>query len=437
MISPAPGTSQPTAAQQRWWRIILGLHEVMFALNIASAFGFTILLLTSRGAELFSPENNLAYYCRRGAYRINDLLHVSSRSAVSTNGVARGALSPWNLVGYELVIAATVLSLAIIILALLRCCTGSRTYRTSLSYISCVSALFLFPACFLYVTKGNWDFPQAPNPVGFWRSPILAVFAGEILCSIVLFLIGGKRPISAWTLSILLFLHYAFWTTVLSPRIGGAGIAVSVLFMPYVLVVAFPLSGIAWLLYLKASRVSMTPPRRWSSARTWTLASTSVALLTLALLWSPSLGAHLSPKDFDSLRIELSRGSCFGSCPAYKITVLGNGRVEYIGEQNVRVAGLQTSTISSRQVASILQSLNDTHFLSLDDRAFDWCFDTPSVSVSVSVDGRTKRVVSDADCFGAKSGIQARFVHTAAEIDKIVGSERWVPCNGGPCWRHN
>lgn len=74
------------------------------------------------------------------------------------------------------------------------------------------------------------------------------------------------------------------------------------------------------------------------------------------------------------------------------------------------------------------------HFWSLEDRAFAWCFDSDSVSITVSMDGETKRVVSDGGCIGAKSGLQARFVQSAAEIDSMVGSDKGVSCSG-PCWK--
>lgn len=118
----------------------------------------------------------------------------------------------------------------------------------------------------------------------------------------------------------------------------------------------------------------------------------------------------------------------------YTITIRGNGLVEYLGERNVRVLGPQTGTVSREQIMHVLQTLDRAHFLALEDRAFSWCFDTGSVAVSVSEDGKTKRVVSDDWCSGAESGMQSNFVKSTAEIDAVVGSDRWVKC-GGPCWK--
>jgi hypothetical protein len=98
----------------------------------------------------------------------------------------------------------------------------------------------------------------------------------------------------------------------------------------------------------------------------------------------------------------------------------------------VGVPGSQTITINREQVIKVVQSLDRVRFFALEDRAFMWCFDTGSVTVTVSGDGTTKRVASDDSCTGAKSGLQAQFVKSAAEIDTIVGSNRWIDCDG-PC----
>ena len=34
---------------------------------------------------------------------------------------------------------------------------------------------------------------------------------------------------------------------------------------------------------------------------------------------------------------------------------------------------------------------------------------------------------------GAKSGLQAKFVATAANLDKIIGTDRWVKCDEVRC----
>ncbi|MFZ0959080.1 MAG: DUF6438 domain-containing protein, partial [Candidatus Sulfotelmatobacter sp.] len=156
-----------------------------------------------------------------------------------------------------------------------------------------------------------------------------------------------------------------------------------------------------------------------------------LGVAALLVVWLPG-SSHIMArtKDLNSTLIVLSRGTCFGSCPAYTISIHGNGAIEYMGERFVKVGGKQTASIASGDFMKILQRLDEAHFFALDDRAFAWCFDTSTVSIAVSVDGRTKSVVSDATCTGAKSGVQDEFVSAADDIDQIVGSKRWVQCEG-------
>lgn len=165
------------------------------------------------------------------------------------------------------------------------------------------------------------------------------------------------------------------------------------------------------------------------------MATAIIATAVLLYLWLPKKGYQFAhPKDMNSLTIQMARGPCYGSCPSYTITIYGSGLVEFVGTRHVKVQGSQKSAISQEQVIQLLQSLDRARFSSLEDRAFAWCFDSGSVSIFVSVDGETKRVVSDDSCTGSKSGLQAQFVRTAAQIDTMVGSDKWVSCDG-PCWK--
>ncbi len=127
------------------------------------------------------------------------------------------------------------------------------------------------------------------------------------------------------------------------------------------------------------------------------------------------------------------RGPCYGSCPSYSLTLHGDGLIEYRGTRFVRVKETQTARISAEQLMQVLRDLDRMDFFAVEDRAFQWCFDSASTSISVSVDGRQKRVTTDDCAVGAKGGPKATFLQIADEIDTIVGSKQWVQCNGWSC----
>ena len=58
--------------------------------------------------------------------------------------------------------------------------------------------------------------------------------------------------------------------------------------------------------------------------------------------------------DYSSVQITLERTVCFGFCPIYKLTIHGNGLVEYDGDRNVTVSGHQTTQLTQAQVAELV-----------------------------------------------------------------------------------
>jgi hypothetical protein len=331
------------------------------------------------------------------------------------------------------VVLITVFAIAALIALLLRFIAGSVVYRFLLGPAAGALALLALPGCYLCVLRLTWNWrmqPGWPGPAEFWGSSTFLIFCGEVLGLGILWAFYRKRSMSLRFLSVLLLAHYAFWVSILWPDIT---ISLYRVYAPFVFIAVFTISGIVWLAYLKATREQ--PAETTNRARTDMMWSIGCALLGSAiflLVWMPARGKSIAdPKDMDSVTIEMSRGPCFGPCPSYTIRIRGNGRVEYVGGRHSK-PGSQVGSVTSEQVGNILRALDETHFSALDDRAFSWCFDTPSVAVSVFMDGTTKRVVSDESCVGAKSGLQAQFVRVTNEIDRVVGSDQWVKCEG-PC----
>jgi Domain of unknown function (DUF6438) len=63
-------------------------------------------------------------------------------------------------------------------------------------------------------------------------------------------------------------------------------------------------------------------------------------------------------------------------CPVYTVTVHGNGKVDYVGQQFVRVHGAESSFLSQDQVRTILEGFDRADFSRLEDRAFAWGYYT-------------------------------------------------------------
>jgi hypothetical protein len=140
---------------------------------------------------------------------------------------------------------------------------------------------------------------------------------------------------------------------------------------------------------------------------------------------------------FDKLTLE--RTICFGWCPIYRVVIHGDGRVEYEGEDYVKVVGRATNKLSSQQIAQIVTAINDAKYFSLRDRyeyEDDGCpmsvTDSPSVITSVTVGATTKTIHHYYGCVEPHEQGQPWQVFprelTAFDtrIDEIVGTARWV-----------
>jgi Domain of unknown function (DUF6438) len=410
-------------------RFLFGLHEIFFSANIACALAYGLAVYAARSATAWTPQTDSGYYFLRGVVRVSDLLHLGAMSAVSTDAVARRSSILSNRFAIEATFLASLSSVAALALLALRAYPGRGVI---LRRAAGPVALFAAPACCLFVLKLTWRWAtDVSSPTPFGPSFLYSVFAGELLGFLILYLVGRFRAVSAGTCAVLLVLHFSFWCWVLFPNpltyLRGA----LALYFLHLAVGLLPSAGAAWLLYVKPGRSSTTAYVGRGRVGRWTLVPALLGLAALLAIWLPSKGYPLTrPKDLKSAVVELSRGPCFGVCPDYTITIHGDGAVEYMGRRFVKVMGRRTSAIDSEEPARILQRLDQIRFSTLDDRAFSWCFDTPSVSIAVSLDGKTKRVASDAGCTGAKLGVQTEFVRAADDIDKIVGSDRWVQCDG-------
>lgn len=55
--------------------------------------------------------------------------------------------------------------------------------------------------------------------------------------------------------------------------------------------------------------------------------------------------------------VTLERTQCFGSCPAYRVTLTGAGEVEYEGKALVKVTGVRRTTLPQEEVLKIVNEL--------------------------------------------------------------------------------
>lgn len=150
------------------------------------------------------------------------------------------------------------------------------------------------------------------------------------------------------------------------------------------------------------------------------------------LAFGPAISCHdaAKPRDLRSVSITLERTPCDGTCPAYVITLHGNGRVEYLGKARVDIPGSQTITVDPQSILDLLKTFEEIHFFDLQNRYFEDCTDLPTAIISLHVDARFKQVSNYyGGCERQTLGPQVQLARLSEQIDTVVRSERWVKCN--------
>ena len=91
------------------------------------------------------------------------------------------------------------------------------------------------------------------------------------------------------------------------------------------------------------------------SSGCWTGADPAVAPPTSA----PKPAASAEPL---KLRVKLERTQCLGSCPAYVVTISGDGRVEWIGNANVAAPGRRQGRVARADLDELARRIARAKF---------------------------------------------------------------------------
>jgi Domain of unknown function (DUF6438) len=135
-----------------------------------------------------------------------------------------------------------------------------------------------------------------------------------------------------------------------------------------------------------------------------------------------SSNATPTENTFSDMVITLERTVCRGTCPAYKLTIEGNGTVIYEGQDFVQVKGKQTASLSPAQIQDLVSTFEQAKFFTLTDYTHEDTTDSPSVITSITINGKTKTVNH---YYGDNSAPQALF-DMESKIDEITNSKQWT-----------
>lgn len=136
-----------------------------------------------------------------------------------------------------------------------------------------------------------------------------------------------------------------------------------------------------------------------------------------------------APAQEGPVMITLTRSVCFGFCPAYRVTISGDGQVTYVGERFVNVAGERRATIPREDVQRLLRRFDEIGFDQLRDSYRAEVTDLPTYTVTLEHNGRRKTVT---DYGGVSAGMPRAVRELQDEIDRVANTGQWVLRNGQP-----
>jgi hypothetical protein len=132
-----------------------------------------------------------------------------------------------------------------------------------------------------------------------------------------------------------------------------------------------------------------------------------------------------------NLEISLERTVCYGVCPAYKVTLRGDGTVLYDGDKFVKVHGKVTDHVAPADVEALAQAFADAGFDKLnvpDPCSKGIATDNPTNRLTVVRGGKRRTV----EHYLGNQCAPPELSKLADAVDKTAHTDRWIRCGTGP-----
>jgi len=133
---------------------------------------------------------------------------------------------------------------------------------------------------------------------------------------------------------------------------------------------------------------------------------------------APRANTFSDVADWKSLVITHERLGCFGSCPAYRVEIHGDGTVLYKGTAFVTERGERRSTISVEMVQALVGRFRRADFFSL-NAVYAKPLDCEAAVTSIAFDGHFKSVEN-------QCGASTLVSQLEGAIDRAANIESWI-----------
>ena len=150
---------------------------------------------------------------------------------------------------------------------------------------------------------------------------------------------------------------------------------------------------------------------------------TDYVLLLPPERWALVPRSFPEPWDLKGVKIEFSRTECYGRCPAYSVTIRGDGSVHFSGQRYVLVPGEHDARIAPAAVMELVRQFEKAQFFAAGDKYIAEVTDNPTYTLTLAVAGKTKTVT---DYVGEQVGMPLVIEDLENAVDEAAGTERWI-----------
>lgn len=122
------------------------------------------------------------------------------------------------------------------------------------------------------------------------------------------------------------------------------------------------------------------------------------------------------------IAIVLERTACFGTCPAYKLTISNDGIV-FEGHAYVAAGGRHVAKVDLDALRALAEEFVAADFYSMEESYQAGVTDNPTYVLSISVDGYSKGVL---DYVGSWVGMPSVISELEEKVDNLAQTRKWI-----------
>lgn len=124
--------------------------------------------------------------------------------------------------------------------------------------------------------------------------------------------------------------------------------------------------------------------------------------------------------------VAMERTVCFGTCPAYSLTIESDGKVTFNGKQFVQHTGVVTGEMNQKNLDQLIKRIDESNFMEFptNPECESRYTDMPSVYLTIQLDGKRNSLTHYHGCKGFE--FEEDLFALEEAIDSLAGTDKWI-----------